>query len=153
MALIRVDNVSKHYQLGKQRVAALTDVSLDVEDGVFLAIAGPSGSGKTTLLNLIGCIDTPTRGTIFLNGEDVGKKTADELADLRGRAVGFVFQTFNLLPVLSAAENVEYPLLARRDISKVERRRRTKSFLQRVGLERFADHRPNQLSGGQRQRV
>jgi putative ABC transport system ATP-binding protein len=153
MSVVRVEHVYKDYLLGEQKVQALKDITLSVEVGVFLAIAGPSGSGKTTLLNLIGCIDAPTRGTIFLNGEDVGKKTADELADLRGRAVGFVFQTFNLLPVLSAAENVEYPLLARRDISKVERRRRTKSFLHRVGLERFADHRPNQLSGGQRQRV
>src|ERR1044071_1522562 len=137
MSVVRVEHVYKDYLLGEQKVQALKDITLSIEVGVFLAIAGPSGSGKTTLLNLIGCIDTPTAGTIFLNGEDVSRKTSDELADLRGRAVGFVFQTFNLLPVLSAAENVEYPLLARREISKVERRRRTKSFLQRVGLERF----------------
>ena len=153
MIVVRLEHVYKDYLLGEQKVQALKDITLSIDVGVFLAIAGPSGSGKTTLLNLIGCIDTPTKGTIFLNGEDVSRKTSDELADLRAHSVGFVFQTFNLLPVLSAAENVEYPLLARRDISKVERRRRTKSFLQRVGLERFADHRPNQLSGGQRQRV
>jgi putative ABC transport system ATP-binding protein len=153
MIVVRAEHVYKDYLLGEQKVQALKDITLSIEVGVFLAIAGPSGSGKTTLLNLIGCIDTPTAGTIFLNGEDVSRKTSDELADLRGRAVGFVFQTFNLLPVLSAAENVEYPLLARREISKTERGRRTKFFLERVGLERFAHHRPNQLSGGQRQRV
>jgi putative ABC transport system ATP-binding protein len=153
MIVVRLEHVYKDYPLGEQTVHALKDITLSVELGVFLAFAGPSGSGKTTLLNLIGCIDTPTRGTIFLKGEDVGTKTSDDLADLRARSVGFVFQTFNLLPVLSAAENIEYPLLARRDISKLERRRRTRSFLERVGLQRFADHRPNQLSGGQRQRV
>jgi putative ABC transport system ATP-binding protein len=153
MIVVRLEHVYKDYLLGEQKVQALKDITLSIDVGVFLAIAGPSGSGKTTLLNLIGCIDTPTKGTIFLNGEDVSRKTSDELADLRAHSVGFVFQTFNLLPVLSAAENVEYPLLVRRDISKVERRRRTKSFLERVGLERFAEHRPNQLSGGQRQRV
>jgi putative ABC transport system ATP-binding protein len=153
MHVVRVEHVYKDYLLGEQKVQALKNVTLSIEGGVFLAIAGPSGSGKTTLLNLIGCIDTPTSGRVLVKGEDVSQKTSDELADLRARAIGFVFQTFNLLPVLSAAENVEYPLLARRDISKAERRSRTKFFLERVGLESFADHRPNQLSGGQRQRV
>jgi putative ABC transport system ATP-binding protein len=153
MDVVRVEHVYKDYLLGEQKVQALKDVTLSIRAGVFLAIAGPSGSGKTTLLNLIGCIDTPTSGRVLVKGEDVSKKDSDDLADLRARAIGFVFQTFNLLPVLSAAENVEYPLLARRDISKAERRRRTKFFLDRVGLEAFAAHRPNQLSGGQRQRV
>src|SRR6516165_4587551 len=111
MSLIRVENVSKEYRLGDQMVPALHDVTLNIEEGVFLAIAGPSGSGKSTLLNLIGCIDTPTRGKIYIDEADTSGKTPDELADLRARTIGFVFQTFNLLPVLSAAENVEYPLL------------------------------------------
>ncbi len=153
MNVVRVEHVSKDYQLGEQKVQALRDISLAIDAGVFLAIAGPSGSGKTTLLNLIGCIDRPSRGKIFINGEDVGGKSADELADLRARAIGFVFQTFNLLPVLSAAENVEYPLVQRGHLTDAERRRRTRHFLDLVGLGRFAGHRPNQLSGGQRQRV
>ena len=111
MPLIRIEGVGKDYRLGQETVKALRDVTFDIEEGVFLAIAGPSGSGKTTLLNLIGCIDTPSEGRICIDGVDVAGKTSDELADLRGHAIGFVFQTFNLLPVLSAEENVEYPLL------------------------------------------
>lgn len=153
MNVVRLEHVYKDYRLGEQKVQALTDVSLAIAAGVFLAIAGPSGSGKTTLLNLIGCIDAPTSGQILINGDDVSGKSSDELAELRSRSIGFIFQTFNLLPVLSAAENVEYPLLHRRDMSRSERRQRTASFLDLVGLSKFADHRPNQLSGGQRQRV
>lgn len=153
MNVVRVEHVYKNYLLGEQTVPALKDISLEIEPRVFLAIAGPSGSGKTTLLNLIGCIDQPTSGKIFVNDEDVSGKSSDELADLRARSIGFIFQTFNLLPVLSAAENVEYPLLQRRDLTNAERRRRTTSFLDLVGLSKFASHRPNQLSGGQRQRV
>lgn len=151
--LIRVDNVSKHYRLGRQWVQALTEVSLDIEEGVFLAIAGPSGSGKSTLLNLIGCIDVPTRGHIVIDGSDTSGRTPDELADLRSRTIGFVFQTFNLLPVLSAAENVEYPLLQFGEVSRDERRRRVADMLDLVQLKSHARHRPNELSGGQRQRV
>jgi len=153
MPLIRLENITKEYLLGKETVQALKHVTLNIDDGVFLAIAGPSGSGKTTLLNLIGCIDTPTTGNIFIDGYDVGGKTPDELAELRARSIGFVFQTFNLLPVLSAEENVEYPLLQLKEISKAERRERVEHYLNVVGLEQFAHHRPNQLSGGQRQRV
>jgi putative ABC transport system ATP-binding protein len=153
MNVVRLEHVYKEYVLGEQKVQALKDITVSVESGVFLAIAGPSGSGKTTLLNLIGCIDNPTRGKVFIKDEDVSGKTSDALAGLRARAIGFIFQTFNLLPVLSAAENVEYPLLHRKDLDKRERRRRTEVFLDRVGLTKFAEHRPNQLSGGQRQRV
>ena len=153
MNVVRLEHVYKEYVLGEQKVQALKDITVSVESGVFLAIAGPSGSGKTTLLNLIGCIDNPTRGKVFIKDEDVSGKTSDALAGLRARAIGFIFQTFNLLPVLSAAENVEYPLLHRKDLDKRERRRRTEVFLDRVGLSKFAEHRPNQLSGGQRQRV
>jgi putative ABC transport system ATP-binding protein len=151
--VVRVEEVYKDYLLGEQNVQALRGVSLDVETGVFLAIAGPSGSGKTTLLNVIGCIDSPTKGKLYIKDQDVSGKTSDELADLRARTIGFIFQTFNLLPVLTSSENVEYPLLNRTDVSKTERRKRVDSFLDMVGLGRFKDHRPNQLSGGQRQRV
>jgi putative ABC transport system ATP-binding protein len=153
MSLVRVEHVSRHYLLGEQIVPALKDITLAIEAGVFLAIAGPSGSGKTTLLNLIGCIDTPTSGKIFINEQDVSGKTPDQLADLRARSIGFIFQTFNLLPVLTAAENVEYPLLQRRDVDRASRKKRVDYFLELVGLAPFAHHRPNQLSGGQRQRV
>jgi putative ABC transport system ATP-binding protein len=153
MSVVRIVHVSKDYLLGEQKVQALKDVTLAIQAGVFLAIAGPSGSGKTTLLNLIGCIDTPSSGKVLINEQDVSGQTSDELADLRAHTIGFIFQTFNLLPVLSAAENVEYPLLSRRDISKGERRQRTEYFLDIVGLAKFGKHRPNQLSGGQRQRV
>jgi len=153
MSLVRVENVSKEYLLGDQRVTALRNVTMNIEEGVFLAIAGPSGSGKSTLLNLIGCIDTPTTGRISIDGQDVSGKTPDQLADLRARTVGFVFQTFNLLPVLSAAENVEYPLLQLPELTKDERRTRVAKFLKMVQLSKYAHHRPNQLSGGQRQRV
>ncbi len=153
MSVVRIEHVNKDYLLGDQKVQALKDITLSFEPGVFLAIAGPSGSGKTTLLNLIGCIDTPTSGKIYINDTDVSGKTPDQLADLRNRTIGFIFQTFNLLPVLSAAENVEYPLLQRKDVSPEERKKRVDYFLDIVGLAKFAEHRPNQLSGGQRQRV
>ena len=151
--LIRIENVSKQYRLGQQWVPALTDVTLAIEDGVFLAIAGPSGSGKSTLLNLIGCIDTPTQGRILIDGHDVSGRTPDQLADLRARTIGFVFQTFNLLPVLSAEENVQYPLLQFHEIRRDERHDRAAAMLALVGLGAHAKHRPNELSGGQRQRV
>ena len=153
MALIRVENVSKDYRLGQQLVPALRGVTLDIEEGVFLAIAGPSGSGKSTLLNLIGCIDTPTKGKIFIQERDVSGQTPDELAGLRSRTIGFVFQTFNLLPVLSAMENVEYPLLQFPEMGPAERYARVIKFLDVVKLGKFARHRPSELSGGQRQRV
>src|SRR6266542_2174636 len=153
MEVVRIENVSKYYNLGNQRVDALNDIDLIVEEGEFLAIAGPSGSGKSTLLNLIGCIDTPSSGNIYIAGKQVANHTPDQLADLRARTIGFIFQTFNLLPVLSAEENVEYPLLQFKDIPKFERRERVSHFLNVVGLEKFTRHRHNELSGGQRQRV
>ena len=153
MSLIRVDHFSKRYRLGNQWVTALHDVSVSIEEGVFLAIAGPSGSGKSTLLNLIGCIDTPCSGQIFIQENDVSGRTPDELAGLRARTIGFIFQTFNLLPVLSAEENVEYPLLQFKELGRVERRQRVSHFLDMVQLTKYARHRPNELSGGQRQRV
>src|SRR5438552_17839780 len=151
--LVRVENVSKQYRLDNQLVPALTSINLNIEKGVFMAIAGPSGSGKSTLLNLIGCIDTPTSGRIFIGDQDVSSQSPDQLAPLRARSIGFIFQTFNLLPVLSAEENVEYPLLQFKELSPAERQRRVRRYLEIVGLSDFAHHRPNQLSGGQRQRV
>jgi len=153
MNVVRAEHVCKDYRLGEQMVRALDDVSVSIEEGVFLAIAGPSGSGKSTLLNLIGCIDTPTSGRIEIDGRDVSGQSPDQLADLRARTIGFIFQTFNLLPVLSAQENVEYPLLQMRELDRAERRERVARLLEVVGLTRYASHRPSQLSGGQRQRV
>jgi len=151
--VVEIQGVSKEYVLGKQTVTALQDISLTISRGEFMALAGPSGSGKSTLLNLIGCIDTPTSGTVRIKGQNVSGKSADELADLRLNTLGFVFQTFNLLPVLSAWENVEYPLLQQHGLNKQTRQARVTHYLDVVGLERYAHHRPNELSGGQRQRV
>jgi putative ABC transport system ATP-binding protein len=153
MEVVRIEDVSKSYSLGNQRVDALRSVDLTIDEGEFLAIAGPSGSGKSTLLNLIGCIDIPSSGNVYIAGTRVSDQTPNQLADLRARTIGFVFQTFNLLPVLSAQENVEYPLLQFKEVTKNERQERVRHFLNIVGLEKFARHRPNELSGGQRQRV
>jgi putative ABC transport system ATP-binding protein len=150
--VVRVTKVTRDYPIGKQSVRALNNVSLAVLGGEFLAIAGPSGSGKSTLLNLIGCIDQPSSGNVFIDGQTTANQTPDQLADLRAKKIGFIFQTFNLLPVLSAYENVEYPLLNFNLDNKV-RRKRVMRYLELVGMNKFASHRPNQLSGGQRQRV
>ena len=150
--LVRVVGVSKEYAFGKQQLQALKNVSLSVLKGEFLAIAGPSGSGKSTLLNLIGCIDSPTSGSVYIQDQKTSDRTPDQLANLRAHKIGFIFQTFNLLPVLSAFENVEYPLL-RFKLEKKKRRERVSKYLELVGVHEYAKHRPNQLSGGQRQRV
>jgi putative ABC transport system ATP-binding protein len=151
--LIRLDNIQKTYRLGVQDVVALRDVNLIVEEGAFLAIAGPSGSGKSTLLNIIGLIDAPTSGRLLIDDAEIGWASANRLAGLRARTIGFVFQTFNLLPVLTAEENVEYPLLGFPELSRTERAGRVAHFLDLMNLTRQARHRPNQMSGGQRQRV
>ena len=153
MNVVRVEKLNKEYHLGQQQVRALNNINLTVRAGEFLAIAGTSGSGKSTLLNIIGCIDTPSSGRLWIDDKDVSGRSPDDLADLRARTIGFIFQTFNLLPVLSAAENVEYPLRHFKELSKLERRERISHYLEVVGLAGFAHHRPNQLSGGQRQRV
>ncbi len=153
MSLVRIENVTKYYSLGEERVRALDQVSIAIEPGVFLAIAGPSGSGKSTLLNLIGCIDTPSSGKVFIDDREVSGKSPDALSDLRARTIGFVFQSFNLFPVLSAWENVEYPLLQFPELTRQEREARVSQFLRVVGLVDRGRSRPNQLSGGQRQRV
>lgn len=153
MNVIRAEEVSKVYRLGNQEVHALKRVNLAVREGEFVALAGPSGSGKTTLLNLIGCIDLPTKGGVFIEERPVSRLPAHELANLRARSIGFIFQTFNLLPVLTAEENVEYPLLLIDAGSRRERKALVKHYLAVAGLSEFARHKPNELSGGQRQRV
>ncbi len=152
-SIVSVRNVTKIYQLGKTEVRALQGVSLEVAEGEFLSIAGPSGSGKTTLLNLVGCVDTPTSGTVVLAGEDTGRLKERALTELRLRRIGFIFQSFNLVPVLSVEQNVEFPLLLQGGLSSRERRARVGELLERVGLASHARHRPSELSGGQRQRV
>ena len=150
-ALVDVHDVTKRYRLGKLDVVALDGVTLTVESGEFLAVAGPSGSGKTTLLNLIGCLDRPTSGEIAIDGEAVATMSAGQQANLRAQKLGFIFQTFNLIPVLTAYENVEYPLLLRR--GRADAATRVRAALEQVGLGDRAGHRPTELSGGQQQRV
>jgi len=151
--IVSVQDVSKNYILGTFVVPALRGVSLDVEEGEFLAIAGPSGSGKTTLLNLIGCVDTPTAGKVAVAGNPTGSMSERQLTKLRLHTIGFIFQSFNLVSVLSVFQNIELPLLLQRSASAKERRERVRSLLDRVGIAEYAKHRPSELSGGQRQRV
>ena len=152
-SIVAVEDVSKIYKLGKAEVHALRGVSLEVDRGEFLAIAGPSGSGKTTLLNLVGCVDTPTAGRVIMDGKDTRSLSERALTDLRLHHIGFIFQTFNLVQVLSVLQNVEFPLLLQGGLSKKERRVRVTDLLEAVGLSEHAGHRPSELSGGQRQRV
>ncbi len=151
-ALVSVESVSRLYPLDRGSVTALDQASLEIQAGEFLAITGPSGSGKSTLLNLIGCIDTPTSGRIVIAGVDVTSMTPGQASALRRERIGFVFQNFNLIPVLTASENVEYPLLLQK-ISEKERSQRVSEALASVGLANRARHRPDLLSGGERQRV
>ena len=150
--IIRMSNIRKVYDTGKVKVEALKGIDLDVYPGEFVAIVGPSGSGKSTLMNLLGCLDTPSDGTYQIGGDNVAGVTRDELAEIRNRRVGFVFQSFNLLPHLSALENVELPMLFG-GIPPKERRVRATELLEKVGLGDRVDHKPTELSGGQMQRV
>jgi ABC-type lipoprotein export system ATPase subunit len=153
MPLIELRNLSKTYDLGEVKVEALRGVSLDIEEGEFVALIGPSGSGKSTLMNTLGCLDRPTRGSYRLGGEEVAVLGPDDLAQVRNRRIGFIFQNFNLLARTTALENVEVPLLYNRACPRRERKQRATGLLRRVGLADRLDHRPNQLSGGQQQRV
>ena len=150
--IITLNDIKKHYQVGTQIVRALRTVSLDIKKNEYVAIMGPSGSGKSTLMNIIGCLDTPTAGTYVLNGTDVSKLEDSDLADIRNKEIGFVFQTFNLLPRYTALENVILPLIYA-GVVKKERIERGTAKLDLVGLGDRMEHKPNELSGGQRQRV
>lgn len=152
MSLIRLEQISRRYQMGGETIYALREVSLKIERGEYVAIMGPSGSGKSTLMNLLGCLDTATSGKYELNGTDVSQMDDNDLADVRNREIGFVFQTFNLLPRSNALHNVELPLIYA-GTSSDERKQIALDALTRVGLADRVHHRPNEMSGGQRQRV
>ena len=150
--MIKLEHIFKIYEMGENKVYALDDVSLHVAAHEFVSIIGPSGSGKSTLMNMLGCLDVPTQGRYFLDGTDISKKTDDELAEIRNKKIGFVFQGFNLLPKLTAVENVELPLIYL-NVPARERRERAKKALESVGLGERIHHTPTELSGGQQQRV
>ena len=152
MPLVELRNVSKIYHLGGEEIRALDEVSLDIESGEFISIIGPSGSGKSTLMHILGCLDTPTRGTLKLDGLEIQGASVKQLASLRNTKIGFVFQFFNLLPKLTVVQNVELPMIYS-GVSGRERRDRAMAALQLVGMENRAKHRPMQLSGGQQQRA
>jgi len=154
VSVISLHDVKKVYTLGENEVHALAGVSIDIEAGEFVSIVGPSGSGKSTLMHILGCLDRPTSGTYMLDGKDVSSLDGDELADIRNKRIGFVFQGFNLLPRTTAVENVEIPLLYSRPVlGAAERREKAMKALEVVGLGNRAEHGSNQLSGGQQQRV
>ncbi|MBP8960526.1 MAG: ABC transporter ATP-binding protein [Bacteroidales bacterium] len=150
--VIEIQDIVKNYQIGSVIVRALRSVSLTIERNEYVAIMGPSGSGKSTMLNLLGCLDTPTSGSYFLNGTDVSKMDDDQLAEIRNKEIGFIFQTFNLLPRYTALENVTLPLIYA-GVPKAEREQKAIEVLTQVGLADRMYHKPNELSGGQRQRV
>jgi putative ABC transport system ATP-binding protein len=152
MPLVELRNVSKIYRLGDEEIRALDDVTLDIEEGEFISIIGPSGSGKSTLMHILGCLDSPTKGTIQLDGVMIQNASSRQLATIRNRKIGFVFQFFNLLPKLNVVQNVELPMIYS-GISAKERRRRALEALAMVDLANRAKHRPSQLSGGQQQRA
>lgn len=150
--LIKITNIKRNFSLGNETVYVLKGIDLEIQKGEYVALMGPSGSGKSTLMNLLGCLDTPTSGTYILNGKDVSQMQDDELAEIRNKEIGFVFQTFNLLPRTTALDNVALPMIYA-GYGKTERIKRATEVLQQVNLSDRMDHQPNQLSGGQRQRV
>jgi putative ABC transport system ATP-binding protein len=152
--LIKLQGITKNYQLGKTEVVALRGVDLTVDVGEFTVVTGPSGSGKTTLLNIIGCLDRATQGHYTLDGVDVSHRDFDDLAEVRNEKIGFIFQNFNLIPVLDVAENIEFPIAVRKNAESPEAlRKRVLELAKEVGLDKFLHHKPDELSGGQRQRV
>lgn len=154
MAIVSLDSVHKIYPLGKTEVHAVKGVSFNIEKGDFISIAGPSGSGKSTILNMIGCIDTPSEGEVIINGQSTNGLTDREITNLRHETLGFIFQSFNLIPVLNVYENIEFPLLlGKQKMNKKESAEWIETLIKEVGLEEWRNHKPNELSGGQRQRV
>jgi len=153
MELVKLSGVKKSYTLGETLVPALRGVDLEIRSGEFTSVIGASGSGKSTLLNLVGCLDRPDSGSIKISGQEITSMQEDEQCRLRNEKIGFIFQSFNLVPVLNVWENVELPLLVRNVLSETEKKRRVSEVLEAVGLEKYHEHRPDQLSGGQRQRV
>lgn len=151
--VVEIQNVYKTYQLGSTEVLALRGLSLTIRKGEFAALIGASGSGKTTLLNLVGCLDTADQGRILIENNDIKQLSEDAKSDLRNEKIGFIFQSFNLIPVLSVFENVEIPLTIRKNLTPEQKAEKVMSAIRDVGLEEFSHHRPDQLSGGQRQRV
>ncbi len=150
--IIKLENVWKIYQLGKVELTILKNISLEITPGAFVVILGPSGSGKSTLLNMVGCLDLPTKGKVFLNDKDISKMSEDELAQIRGQKIGFIFQQFNLLQNLDALENIMMPMIFQGK-SETERQERAKSLLASLGLKERISHRPSELSGGEQQRI
>ena len=150
--VIKTEHIAKIYVMGSEQVHALRDISITIKEGEYVALMGPSGSGKSTLMNMIGCLDTPTSGQYFLDGQDVSRMTDNQLAEVRNRKIGFVFQTFNLLPRATALDNVTLPLIYA-GLGSSDRKKRGEEVLTQVGLGDRMTHRPNELSGGQRQRV
>ena len=153
MALVEMKSVTKTYQMGETSVSALHDIQLEIDQQSFVSFVGPSGSGKTTLLNLIGCLDKPTNGEVAVNGTTVTGFSSKEAAQFRGNHLGFIFQNFNLLPVLTAYENIEYPLIMVQNVPAKERKEKVLRYLNSVGMSDQKDKYPSQLSGGQKQRV
>jgi putative ABC transport system ATP-binding protein len=153
MPVVELEGVKKNYMLGQTKVEALRGINLEIEKGDFLAIAGPSGAGKSTMLNLFGCIDLPTEGSVRIDGTEVASLSDKELTRYRREKIGFIFQSFNLIPVLNVYENIEFPLLLKRDLSRAERSRLVTRLVEEVGLGDRLKNKPYELSGGQRQRV
>lgn len=151
-SVIKLEYITRYFSIGSETIKALQGVNLEIYKNEYVALMGPSGSGKSTLMNILGCLDTPTSGRYWLNNKDVSKMDDDELAEIRNKEIGFVFQTFNLLPRLTALENVALPLIYA-GITKHQREERAKEVLEQVGLKDRMTHKPNELSGGQRQRV
>ena len=152
MSLLEIKNIKRDFRLGSEKLHVLKGINLSIEKGEYVALMGPSGSGKSTLMNILGCLDTPTSGEYILNGKDVSKMSDSELADIRNKEIGFVFQTFNLMPRTTALDNVALPMVYA-GVKKEKRHERAKEVLKLVGLDNRMLHKPNELSGGQRQRV
>ena len=151
-SIIKLKNVTKTYSMGNVDVHAIRGITLDIHKGDFVAVQGPSGSGKSTLMNMIGCLDYPSKGSVYLDNQDISHLTESDLAQIRGKKIGFVFQTFNLIPILSAAENVALPMIFQ-GVPKEKRLKRAIELLSLIGLKERVHHKPTELSGGERQRV